>query len=225
MSLYTELKSKNDILRKEEIPHYKIVTIKSFTCEIQNLRLAEEIEWIISQVEKGKFCITNFSIFKKWIDKHEDRLIKKKRIKANAETLYRSVAYQHKFNEYQLDEIYKGYKNGVDAMVYAKAEYNYEQMQQIRYGLEIGLDVTKYSNPQFNSMQMRIIRLGMEEDIDVSWYADIKYDFNQMEQIKLGLKKGVNVGVYAKEEYPYTLMSRLRLELEEKLERYMKDNH
>ena len=200
MSLYTELKSKNDILRKEEIPHYKIDTIKSFTCEIQNIRSKEDIEWIISQVEediewvisqvdKGKFCITNFSIFKKWVDKNEDRLIKKKRLKANAETLYRSVAYQHKFNEYQLDEIYKGYKNGVDAMVYVKAEYNYEQMQQIRYGLEIGLDVTKYSNPQFNSMQMRMIRLGMEEDIDVSWYADIKYDCNQMEQIKIGLEK------------------------------------
>lgn len=66
------------------------------------------------------------------------------------------------FDEYQINQIRKGLKQGLDVSVYADPRYSKWQMDQIRRGLEEGLDVSTYANPKYDSEKMEKIRKGLE---------------------------------------------------------------
>ena len=54
----------------------------------------------------------------------------------NLEEAERFNEYLNIFGKLQLKELYSGYKNGVDYIIYANPEFNEKQMQQIKMGLE-----------------------------------------------------------------------------------------
>lgn len=74
------------------------------------------------------------------------------------------------FEEYEIDEIYKGLKNGLPlekVKIYAKPEFMYNQMEEIRLGLEYGLsidEVKTYANPKYICMKMRDMRKQLEQE-------------------------------------------------------------
>ena len=64
------------------------------------------------------------------------------------------------------------------------AELDEWQMEEIRLGLKNGLDVSIYADPKFDVWQMREIRQGLQDGLDVSIYADPKFDDGQMAYIR-----------------------------------------
>ena len=85
--------------------------------------------------------------------------------------------YLNIFDDKQLNELYKGYKKGLNYKIYAKPEYDWKQMNEIRLCLlEKNLDVSIYSSLEFEAEQMWQIREGLEKGLDVSLYA--KPEFN-----------------------------------------------
>ena len=65
--------------------------------------------------------------------------------------------YEHRYDEYQLEELKRGY--------------------------DIGLDISIYANTAFDRVQMSIIRLGLENNIDINKYAFVEYNYYVMETI------------------------------------------
>ena len=97
-----------------------------------------------------------------------------------------------RFDENQMYLIYCGFKEGLDASIYAKPEFNGSQMFVIYMGLERGLNVSIYADPKFNEDQMYLIYYGLKEGLDVSIYAKPELNLRQMHDIYLKLKEEKN---------------------------------
>ena len=61
---------------------------------------------------------------------------------------------QQDFTNYQLNEIKRGLKSGVNVSLYADRVYHWGQMQMIRNGLERNLDVSKHADPRVSLNDM-----------------------------------------------------------------------
>lgn len=95
--------------------------------------------------------LTNNLSFESLIQMHEDQ-------------------YEHRYDEYQLEELRDGYDNG--------------------------LDISIYANPAFDRVQMSLIRLGIENNIDINKYAFIEYNYYLMEIIYELLRHGAHFDRY-----------------------------
>ena len=115
-----------------------------------------------------------------------------------------------KFDEYQIEQIKKGQKAGLDVKIYADPKYDCLQMSEIRWGLEQGVDVSIYADPEFTAAQMGVIRLGLENGVDVSIYADPRYNSSQMDEIRQGLDENVDVSWYADLKFNYKQMNEIK---------------
>lgn len=100
------------------------------------------------------------------------------------------------YTSYQLEEIEKGLKSGIDTSLYSSRHYASEQMREIRLGLEVGVDTSIYANLDYDSFQMNKIREGLEKGLDVSTYANFDFEYDQMNEIMLGLEAGIDVSIY-----------------------------
>lgn len=78
--------------------------------------------------------------------------------------------HEHRYDEYQLEELRDGYDNG--------------------------LDISIYANPAFDRVQMSLIRLGLENNIDISKYAFVEYNSYLMETIYELLRRGAHFDRY-----------------------------
>ena len=78
--------------------------------------------------------------------------------------------YEHRYDEYQLEELRDGYNNS--------------------------LDISIYANPAFDRVQMSLIRLGIENNIDISKYAVVEYSYYLMEIIYELLRHGAYFDKY-----------------------------
>lgn len=67
------------------------------------------------------------------------------------------------FDFYQIAQVCKGIKCGVDVSVYADSKYNDRQMYELWAGLASGIDVSLYANEKIDDDEMRIIRLRLED--------------------------------------------------------------
>lgn len=65
---------------------------------------------------------------------------------------------------YQVAQICKGIKYGVDVSVYADSKYNDKQMYELCAGLINGIDVSVYANELIDSAEMRSIRVRLEQE-------------------------------------------------------------
>lgn len=65
--------------------------------------------------------------------------------------------YEHRYDEYQLEELKRGYGSGLDISIYANAAFDRIQMSIIRLGLENNIDINKYAFVEYNYYLMEII--------------------------------------------------------------------
>lgn len=77
--------------------------------------------------------------------------------------------YEHRYDEYQLDELRDGYDNGLDISIYANPSFDRVQMRQIRIGLENGVDVYQYAFVHIDWQRMAEIRLQLEYQRNASY--------------------------------------------------------
>lgn len=97
-----------------------------------------------------------------------------------------------RFDPHQMYLIYCGFKEGLDASIYAKSMFNGRQMFVMYLGLEKGLNVSIYADPEFNDDQMYLIYYGLKEGLDASIYAKPELNLKQMHEIYLKLKEEKN---------------------------------
>ena len=119
-------------------------------------------------------------------------------------------------DEWQMEEIRLGLKNGLDVSIYADPEFDVWQMREIRRGLQDGLDVSIYADPKFDVWQMREIRFGLKNGLDVSIYAKPEFDWEEMREIRRGLQDGLDVSIYADPKFDVKQMAYIREEMVEK---------
>lgn len=90
--------------------------------------------------------------------------------------------YEKDFYDPQIEEIQRGFKEDLDAGIYARDCFSWMQMREIRLGLQAQIDIKPYYNQLFNAEQMRQIRLGIIAGIEVSDYAKLIYSASDMKQ-------------------------------------------
>ena len=90
--------------------------------------------------------------------------------------------------DYIIKDINKAIKELVEL-----GEFDSSQMEQIARGFEDGLDISMYADPKFDWEQMKEIRLGLKEGLDVSKYADPKFDWEQMLEIRESIEKELDI--------------------------------
>lgn len=61
--------------------------------------------------------------------------------------------------------------------------YSEYQLEELKHGYDSGLDISIYANPEFDRVQMSCIRLGLENNIDINKYAFVEYNYYVMETI------------------------------------------
>lgn len=118
-----------------------------------------------------------------------------------------------RMDRYQILEVQKGIKSGIDVTPYANHKYDHRQMEMIRIGLERGLDVSQYTNLDLNGSQMEQIRLGLDENVDVALFNNPRFNSAQMEQIRLGLSQNLDASIYADLKFSSAQMYEIRLGL------------
>lgn len=110
------------------------------------------------------------------------------------------------FNKYQLQEIQRGYNEGVNVLKYADKNYSHAQMHQIRLGLLNGDDITQYVTESYNYAQMKEVRLTMQECRNPEILVSEKFDSCQMSAIRSGLEMDIDVSLYANPKLSYYRM-------------------
>ena len=93
------------------------------------------------------------------------RLIKKaNNLAEGQEKFIQECEESGKFNDYQMEEIIKGFENGLimeQIKVYADPKFDWEQMKGIRKGFEYGLSMEQvklYADPKLDRVQMDAIK-------------------------------------------------------------------
>ena len=114
------------------------------------------------------------------------------------------------FDRYQIEQMERGYAQGVNIDIYANKKYSHAQMHQIRLGLLDGDDITKYVNETFSYGQMREVRFAMKEQHDPSILADRRFSSAQMAAINMGMNWCVDVSRYAYPEVPFYKMLKMK---------------
>lgn len=152
------------------------------------------------------------------------------------------VYFKPEHNKYQVEEIKKGIKLGIDVEKYCDPEYSAYQMFEILVGLIKGIDVDEYAYPNFRADKMRLIRICLERGIDkILEYKDLSYDelqlivkcwfddkdltkyidknfsLEQLDEIAGGLQNNIDVSIYAKPEFTLKQMQEIRYGLQEEL--------
>lgn len=74
--------------------------------------------------------------------------------------------------------------------------YDEYQLEELKHGYDNGLDISVYANPAFDRVQMSLIRLGIENNIDISKYAFFEYNYYLMEIIYELLRHGAHFDRY-----------------------------
>ena len=119
------------------------------------------------------------------------------------------------YNIYQLEQIRKGYEQGLDVSLYIDPKLSWMEMEELRMETAADLDMSRYRKQGFTIDQVREIRLGMMEGLDTNSYADKRYFSEQMKEIRLGLKAGLPVIFYLDPNFNSLQMAEIRKGLSE----------
>ena len=119
------------------------------------------------------------------------------------------------FDEYQLDQIEKGLKKGLDITIYAKLEFNKAQMWSIRFALEENVPreiIELIANPNFCHEQMEVIKTAGKCKMplnEIKIFAKPEYNSSQMEYLILGIQRDYDVSIYENPNLSYMQMGQI----------------
>jgi hypothetical protein len=84
-------------------------------------------------------------------------------------------------NPFQIREIEKGVKSGVNVKLLMNPQLDVNQMTQIRLGLESNLDVHKYAREDIHWQTMHVIKKGMEQGLDMDDCINPEFGYGDVE--------------------------------------------